>query len=348
MGDDAMHGTEACDYREKEGMRLAATIYIADLNDENAQKVADQTLTQIFPLAFAMWLMSQAGRHWGNGASMMTEGGRKQFDFRDHLSDCVERVEKNMCIDDPEWTRKKCLKSCKIYEPNGSVEETPVPEFSFDFETFEPGQYIDEFISSLKDNSCIDDGDEDCAELAGSGKCLTDMNGMEKAGCYRSCMYCLDRDMRDMVHLGENQILEDEEDDTEEEERPSPSDVAEVFARSEYYFVHEMLSFEDHPEYRLACQNFDTRCSYWAAQGECETNPGYMGKNCPIACRDCAQVDLNVRCPINEENNSIQPGDINKMFESWLGEAGEDVSSFSKDNLPTGGKHRFGEISVIR
>lgn len=27
MGDDAMHGTQACDYREKKGMRLAATVY---------------------------------------------------------------------------------------------------------------------------------------------------------------------------------------------------------------------------------------------------------------------------------------------------------------------------------
>ena len=35
MGDDAMHGTEACDYRATKGMRLAATVYIANVNYEN-------------------------------------------------------------------------------------------------------------------------------------------------------------------------------------------------------------------------------------------------------------------------------------------------------------------------
>ena len=69
MGDDAMHGTMECDYREmedakwggewqsddtvnrkKSGMRMAATVYIADVHSRNVQSIADNTLTQIFPL----------------------------------------------------------------------------------------------------------------------------------------------------------------------------------------------------------------------------------------------------------------------------------------------------------
>ncbi len=63
MGDDAMHGTEACDYRAASGMRLAATVYVADIREENLRKVAKQTLTQIFPLPDSTWLETQAGRH---------------------------------------------------------------------------------------------------------------------------------------------------------------------------------------------------------------------------------------------------------------------------------------------
>ncbi len=87
MGDDAMHGTEACDYREKSGMRLAATVYIADINDTNANSVAEQTLTQIFPQPDAQWLMAQAGRHWtagmdGSRRSLVNDYGRRPFAFQ--------------------------------------------------------------------------------------------------------------------------------------------------------------------------------------------------------------------------------------------------------------------------
>ncbi|KAL3827452.1 hypothetical protein ACHAXA_003186 [Cyclostephanos tholiformis] len=126
MGDEAYHGTEACDYREKKGMRLAATVYVADINEKNAQNIAAQTLTQIFPLADAKWLIAEAGRHWvadnyhGRG-DLPHNKERRHFEFHDLLPDCAARAKEGKCISDIEVTRVKCLSSCGIYEPNVST-----------------------------------------------------------------------------------------------------------------------------------------------------------------------------------------------------------------------------------
>ena len=61
IGNGARHGKEACDYCENNGMRLAATGDGAHW--KNANDIAKQTLTQIFPLADARWLITEAGRH---------------------------------------------------------------------------------------------------------------------------------------------------------------------------------------------------------------------------------------------------------------------------------------------
>ena len=126
MGDEAYHGTEACDYRESKGMRLAATVYIADISEKNAENIARQTLTQIFPLADAKWLIAEAGRHWVadnyHGKEDLPQNkGREYFEFSDLLPDCAARANEGKCISDIKVTRAKCLRSCGIYEPNIST-----------------------------------------------------------------------------------------------------------------------------------------------------------------------------------------------------------------------------------
>lgn len=71
-----------------------------------------------------------------------------------------------------------------------------------------------------------------------------------------------------------------------------------------------------------------------------------MAKNCPAACRNCL-VDINSLCPIDEGTNIFKPGDMNAMFERWLEEAGDNTSSYSKENLPTGGTLSIGKLNVI-
>ena len=63
MGDDCFHATSAVDYRHSREMRLAATIYIADVNERNAKHITDE-YTQAYPPRNADLLLSWAGRHW--------------------------------------------------------------------------------------------------------------------------------------------------------------------------------------------------------------------------------------------------------------------------------------------
>ena len=117
----SVHGTEACDYRKNGGMRLVATVCIADIHDWNAEKIASQTLAQAFLLNDANWLMAQAGRHWegdhghfageggGEKNNLVNDPGRKSFEFRDVLSDCVKLAEEGLCLLDPKYACTKVL-----------------------------------------------------------------------------------------------------------------------------------------------------------------------------------------------------------------------------------------------
>jgi len=345
MGDDAMHGTQACDYRDKKGMRMAATVYIADINSLNAEDIAKKTLTQIFPLPDTKWLKSQQGRHWGNDNdnSLVTDKGRAKFAFYNKLLDCADRAEKGLCESDTDYTRVMCLKSCNIYDSRLNTEESRAKS--------DEKHTIDSFFSSLEyDDSCFDHSEE-CEEVAKRGLCMTDPDGMIEMGCYRSCLHCLTPDSRELFSLGAEQLLIRRESDDEKleegEEEATPEQVTEVMAKTEEYFVNEVFAISDYNHVRLSCRNYDEKCSIWAAQGHCERSRGWMGKNCPAACKDCFMIDWNNRCPIDYDSNVFGPGDINAMFERMLAEAGQDVSSFSKENPPYGGTHQFGELTVV-
>jgi len=350
MGDDAMHGTQACDYREKKGMRMAATVYIADINQANYKDITINTLTQIFPLPDEDWLWAQRGRHWGDGASLKTDQGRKPFSVSDHFINCKERAENSMCesdgaMFDTKETRQQCLKTCKVYEEDGSDEFWYVDVFDPE-KNYEEWYYLTPFFDNQWDYSCRDSSDE-CEDGAERGLCLTDPDHMKEIGCYRSCLFCFSADSRDLFSLGEEQVLESEDDDANEKEAPDPMDVLEVIMKTEQYLANKVFVATDHEHVRLSCRNYNTKCAIWAAQGFCDDDRGFMGKNCPAACQDCQMIDYKHRCPIDEETNVFGPGDMNKMFERILEECGEDASSFSSENLPAGGTHPFGQVTVI-
>jgi len=63
MGDGAVHATSACDYRNTKEMRMAATVYIADVNDDNIGNVMNH-YTQAYPPRDEDLLRSWMGRHW--------------------------------------------------------------------------------------------------------------------------------------------------------------------------------------------------------------------------------------------------------------------------------------------
>jgi len=66
MGDGAVHATSACDYRNTKEMRMAATVYIADVNDKNIRNVMKH-YTQAYPPKDLDLLKSWMGRHWKRG-----------------------------------------------------------------------------------------------------------------------------------------------------------------------------------------------------------------------------------------------------------------------------------------
>lgn len=59
----AFHATSAVDYRFQKEMRLAATVYIADVNEQNVRAIQDQ-YTQAYPPKDPELLLSWSGRHW--------------------------------------------------------------------------------------------------------------------------------------------------------------------------------------------------------------------------------------------------------------------------------------------
>jgi hypothetical protein len=64
MGDKAFHATSACDYRRNKEMRLAATVYIADVNDQNYESILDHYTQAYPPNDDVDLLLSWKGRHW--------------------------------------------------------------------------------------------------------------------------------------------------------------------------------------------------------------------------------------------------------------------------------------------
>lgn len=59
----AFHGTSAVDYRVNKEFRLAATVYISDVNEENVNAILSQ-YTQVYPPKDPALLLSWAGSHW--------------------------------------------------------------------------------------------------------------------------------------------------------------------------------------------------------------------------------------------------------------------------------------------
>lgn len=63
IGDDFYHRTAPVDYRERKQIRIAASIYIADVNDDNVKQVLKQN-TNEYPPQDSQMLLSIAGSHW--------------------------------------------------------------------------------------------------------------------------------------------------------------------------------------------------------------------------------------------------------------------------------------------
>jgi len=124
VGGDTTHGTANYDYRKDGGFQVFASITIADLHNDNLDKIISGDRTAIFP-GQTEWLMAQQGRFWGGtqGGSFEFDTGRKPFQAVDALENCNDLAQRGLCLksseskDDPNlWdVRTHCPQSCGIY-----------------------------------------------------------------------------------------------------------------------------------------------------------------------------------------------------------------------------------------
>lgn len=69
------------------------------------------------------------------------------------------------------------------------------------------------------------------------------------------------------------------------------------------------------------CENQSEHCDYYAREGACSTNPGYMIASCPLSCKTpdggnyCDFKDMKKRCKqFASQERIFKPGDIDRVF----------------------------------
>jgi len=116
-GDVAMHATNECDYRKDRGIRISASIFMAEVNDASKKVIAEHD-TWYFPFGNNDWILAQKGRHWhkDGGRSMLDDEGRAPLVVKDQIPGCAERVgpNKEKCFVHTE-ERQKCWKTCGAF-----------------------------------------------------------------------------------------------------------------------------------------------------------------------------------------------------------------------------------------
>ena len=84
LGDEAYHATSAIDYTGTDKMRVMATIYLADINENNVENILKE-YTQEYPPADTERLLASAGGHWPKPhhlpRSIAPEGGKPSIVF---------------------------------------------------------------------------------------------------------------------------------------------------------------------------------------------------------------------------------------------------------------------------
>ena len=116
VGDGTRHGTRECDHRANKGVRITASIYLADLTKENLSVAAGDTTSIFPPTGDEEWIWAQRGRHWSKDGkrSLVNDIGRKKLNVKDELKDCEKITQNGECAGNTR-ERSGCLQTCRIY-----------------------------------------------------------------------------------------------------------------------------------------------------------------------------------------------------------------------------------------
>jgi prolyl 4-hydroxylase len=93
-----------------------------------------------------------------------------------------------------------------------------------------------------------------------------------------------------------------------------------VIETTNRYMTEQVSVGENFALVRKECKLRHELCSFWAAIGECESNPAFMLLKCAPACQSCDQLNFETRCPFDKEPTAWKEGDLNKMFAHILKE----------------------------
>lgn len=123
VGDGTRHGTRECDHRSNKGVRITASIYLADLTKENLSVAAGDTTSIFPPTGDEEWIWAQRGRHWNKkdkSISLVNDLGRKSMNVKDEWEDCETIIRRNgeLCKGNTK-ERSGCLKTCRVYLEDG-------------------------------------------------------------------------------------------------------------------------------------------------------------------------------------------------------------------------------------
>lgn len=116
LGGESRHGTGECNYREKEDFRLSFAVYVADINDDNIEMIANDS-TSLWPTSGdTFFFESQKGRLWSRDGknSLKHDKGRMPMNIQDYLPSCAT-MDKSMCMKDVQGMRLECPKTCELY-----------------------------------------------------------------------------------------------------------------------------------------------------------------------------------------------------------------------------------------
>jgi len=202
---------------------------------------------------------------------------------------CPEWAEDNQCSINPDYMLKNCEKSCLVCQSGDDDQVTfppcrdnnsRCPEWASENQCAENPDYM---LKSCKlscnvcqgdgnDQSspaplpCVD-GNDKCAEWAEEDQCEVNPDYMLK-NCRLSCNICGGEDEGDDEQTpdgddssgGGNDENPEECKDSREDCRETSSETGECL---------------------------QTKCAFWASEGECESNPGFMLDKCTKSCGQC-------------------------------------------------------------
>jgi 2OG-Fe(II) oxygenase superfamily len=159
----------------------------------------------------------------------------------------------------------------------------------------EDADFCDQFVNNMTD------ADVACMQLW----------KYTESKCRFSCFLCDNVEFPQPGQVLVNHVFDVQAQLAEGKER---SKTLKVIKQSEDYMYNKFYKETKLP--LQECRNQNQLCSYWASQGECESNPSYMTFSCGPACRTCEQMDFGVRCPYSGglEGAWNETGDLTRAF----------------------------------